>query len=97
MIVRGQPNAGEPGRTLYALGGFEAAVHHFVVRQTTPANPFTPHRHERKELWYILEGQALFWGDGVESPVGAGDLITIEPWLEHGLRTEGRVVWICLG
>jgi len=97
MIVKGQPNAGEPGRTLYELGGFRATVTHFVVRETSPANPFGPHAHAQTELWYMVEGEALFLSGGSETPVAAGDLITIEPHLEHGLRTDSRAVWICLG
>jgi hypothetical protein len=45
----------------------------------------------------MVEGEALFLSCGTETPVAGGDLITIEPQLEHGLRTESRVVWICLG
>jgi len=97
MIVKGQPNTGEPGRTFYGLDGFETTVTHFVVRETTPATPFGPHAHAQTELWYIAEGQALFLSGGSETPVSAGDLITIEPHLDHGLRTEGHVTWICLG
>lgn len=97
MIIRGTPNAGEPGRTLYALDGFQTTVTHFVIRQTTPAQPFGPHRHAQPEMWYIMAGAALLLEDGAEHPVGAGDLITIQPWVEHGLRTDGEVSWICLG
>ena len=97
MIVKGQPNAGEPGRTLYELAGFETRVTHFVVRHTTPENPFGPHKHEQTEMWYMISGSAFVTGEGLEQPVEAGDLITIEPWVEHGLRTDARATWICLG
>ena len=97
MVIKGQPNAGEPGRTLYELGGFETAIEHFVVRETFGGNPFGPHEHEQTELWYIVEGDALLVGGSSVEPVTAGDLITIAPWEPHGLRTDSRVVWICLG
>jgi mannose-6-phosphate isomerase-like protein (cupin superfamily) len=67
------------------------------VRITTPANPFKPHRHEAEEVWYIVNGQALVSLDGQEHVVEAGDVIILEPWVEHGLRTEGQVKWVCLG
>jgi len=97
MIVKGQPNAGQPGRTFYPLEGFETTVTHFVVRETFPSNPFEPHMHEQRELWYIVAGEAFFIRDGEAKAVTAGDLIAIEPWTEHGLRTDTQVTWICLG
>jgi len=97
MVIAGQPNAGEPGRTLYELGGFQTTVEHFVVRETLESNPFGPHEHEQTELWYIVEGDAVLVGDGSEQQVTGGDLIAIAPWETHGLRTDSRVVWICLG
>lgn len=97
MIVKGIQNADEKGRTLYPLEDFQVTVEHFVIRETTPDNPFSPHKHEQKELWYIVEGSALFIRDGREEPVKGGDLIVIEPWVEHGLKTDSKVTWICLG
>jgi quercetin dioxygenase-like cupin family protein len=35
--------------------------------------------------------------DGQEHVVETGDVIILEPWVEHGLRTEGQVKWVCLG
>ena len=97
MIIKGIQDAGEAGRTFFPLEDFAVTVEHFVVRQTTPANPFGPHKHEQRELWYIAEGNAFFIRDGEEESVEEGDLIAIEPWVEHGLRTDTRVTWICLG
>ena len=70
---------------------------HFVVRVTTPDNPFKPHKHEQREIWFIIDGEALLSLDGTDHRVETGDLIELEPWVEHGLRTTGRVEWICLG
>ena len=97
MILQGQPNAGQAGRTFYPLDAFAVTVTHFVVRQTTPDNPFTPHAHAQPEMWYIMAGEGVLCADGHETPVTAGDLIAIEPWREHGLRTETQVGWICMG
>jgi len=55
------------------------------------------HKHAVPELWFIIDGEALVTLDGVEHPVESGDLIVIDPWVEHGLRTESRATWICLG
>ena len=97
MIIKGQPDTGLRGRTYYERDGFQTTVSHFVVRETLPGNPFEAHQHEQPEMWYILEGRGTLIGAGRETAVSAGDLITIEPWDEHGLRTDCQVRWICLG
>ena len=97
MIIKSNTIPLQNGRRPYELGGREILVHHFVTRETTPENPFEPHKHAVPELWFIIDGEALVTLDGVEHPVEGGDLIVIDPWVEHGLRTESRATWICLG
>jgi mannose-6-phosphate isomerase-like protein (cupin superfamily) len=87
----------EAGRKPYSIGDREILVKHFVTRVTHPDNPFGPHDHEQAELWYILDGIALVKLGDAEHQATAGDLIVIDPWVEHGLRTEGEATWICLG
>ena len=97
MIIKGRSLHEENGRKPYPLVSQEVTVNHFVIRVTTPDNPFEPHEHEQQELWFILEGEAILSLDGVAHVVEAGDLIELAPWVEHGLRTEDRVTWICIG
>ena len=97
MILHSSELAESNGRRPYELGGREVLVKHFVVRVTTPENPFKPHRHQQRELWYVVEGQAWVSLDGSEEVVQAGDLVVIDPLVEHGLRTEGQATWVCLG
>ncbi len=97
MIVRGDEIEVKNGRRPYDLGGRQAMVRHFVTRVTTPDNPFKPHRHEQPEFWYIIEGEACVSLDGADHAVHGGDLVLIDPWIEHGLRTESQATWICLG
>jgi mannose-6-phosphate isomerase-like protein (cupin superfamily) len=97
MIVRASDTETEDGRKPYPLEGLKVEVGHFVVRVTTPDNPFRPHKHERPELWFIIDGQAVVTLDGKDDAVTARDLIAIEPWVEHGLYAEHRAEWICLG
>jgi mannose-6-phosphate isomerase-like protein (cupin superfamily) len=77
--------------------GPQIVVNHFVIRITTPENPFGPHHHRQPELWYILEGEAVVQLGEEEHLVSAGDLILIESGMHHGLRATSEVRWICLG
>lgn len=97
MIIRATGLSPTNGRTAYPLGEHQAILHHLSVRDTTPDNPFAPHKHERREIWYIIEGEALVSVDGREEKVGPGDLILLDPWTLHGLRSESRARWMCLG
>jgi mannose-6-phosphate isomerase-like protein (cupin superfamily) len=97
MIIKGKSLQEENGRRPYPLASQEVAVKHFVIRVTTPDNPFKPHEHEQRELWFILEGEAVLSLDNVDHAVEAGDLVELTPWVEHGLCTDGRVTWICIG
>jgi mannose-6-phosphate isomerase-like protein (cupin superfamily) len=98
MIIRGSELAeGKNGLKLYPLTSDEIAGQHFGTWVTTPETPFGPHRHEQRELWFIMEGRAVISLDGQELTVEVGDLIELPPWVEHGLRTDGQVRWICMG
>ncbi|MFL7807300.1 MAG: cupin domain-containing protein [Anaerolineae bacterium] len=97
MIVQANDIEVVNGRRPYPLGGLKVEVEHFVVRITTPENPFRPHAHEQPELWFVVKGEGEVTLHGAPHAVTAGDLILIEPWLEHGLHTTTRVEWICLG
>jgi len=97
MILRASDIEEVGGRRPYDLEGRPITVDHFVTRFTTPDMPFGPHQHEQRELWFILEGKAVVSLDGIDQPVSARDLVVIDPWVAHGLRTDSRVQWVCLG
>ncbi len=97
MILYARNIAEKDGRRPYDLGGREIPAKHFVTRRTTPGNPFGPHTHDNPELWFILEGRAVVNLAGADHPVEKGDLVVIDPRVEHGLRTDAEVLWICLG
>lgn len=97
MIIHNSDIPEEKGRKGYPIAGQQHLLHHLAVRITAPDNPFKPHRHEAEEIWYIVAGEALVELDGQEHPVVAGDVIILKPWVEHGLRSETQVKWVCLG
>jgi mannose-6-phosphate isomerase-like protein (cupin superfamily) len=97
MIIKGKTLPEQGGRKPYPLTSKDVVGKHFVVRVTTPDNPFEPHKHAQREIWFIMQGEAWITLHDEEHEVEAGDLIELEPWVEHGLRTESRVTWICMG
>ena len=97
MIIKRKTLTEENGRTPYPLASQEMVLKHFVVRVTTPDNPFERHKHEQREAWFIIDGEAMVSLDGIDHIVEKGDLIELAPWVEHGLRTDTEVTWICLG
>ena len=96
MVIKGSELPCENGRRPYPLPESGVPLEHFVMRVTTPDNPFTPHKHEQAELWYVARGEGLLYLDGTEQAVREGDLIVLTSGVEHGLRTETEVTWICL-
>jgi quercetin dioxygenase-like cupin family protein len=97
VLIKGSRLPEADGRRPYSLEGREISVRHFVIRTTTPGNPFEPHKHEQPELWYVIEGRATVTLDSQEHLAEDGDLIVIDPWVEHGLYTQSLARWICLG
>ena len=97
MIIRANEIPDQGGRRPYPLDGREIVVKHFVERVTTPDNPFKPHKHDQPELWYMAGGSAAVTLGDQAHTVSGGDLIVIDPWVEHGLQTEDRATWLCLG
>jgi hypothetical protein len=97
MIIKGSQLEEKNGRRPYPIADQQGILHHLSVYDTQPQNPFVPHKHERAEIWYIIEGEAFVSIDGREHVVDADDLVLLEPRVEHGLRSESRARWVCLG
>ncbi|MBN2544372.1 MAG: cupin domain-containing protein [Spirochaetes bacterium] len=97
MIIKGEYDPKNNLRKVYPIGSININMKHFTVRTVTKANPFNPHKHEQEELWFILNGEAIYTEDGKKFKVEAGDLIQIKPWVEHGLSTDNLSSWICVG
>jgi mannose-6-phosphate isomerase-like protein (cupin superfamily) len=96
MIVRGRALEEEKHRCDYGVQDLQDRIGHFVIWHTTPDNPFRPHKHVLEEFWFILEGEAVVILEGAEYRVGPGDLVVLRAGVEHGLRTDTDVRWICM-
>jgi mannose-1-phosphate guanylyltransferase len=65
-----------------------------------PGHRMNYHSHERRdEVWTIISGQGKTVVDGMEQPVKAGDVITIEAGCRHTIiaETELKVIEVQLG
>lgn len=51
--------------------------------------PHDPHRHDEKEAFFILEGEARFTVDGEEFKAGPMTAVYIPPGRLHGLENVG--------
>ncbi len=97
MIYKSSEMQEKDGRQHYPIEGKLKRIQHFVCRVTTKSTPFGPHKHDGEELWYIVEGEGKVTLDGEETVVGAGDLIVLTPWRNHGISSDSRVRWLCIG
>jgi mannose-6-phosphate isomerase-like protein (cupin superfamily) len=97
MVIKGNTLEEIDYRTDYGVGPFQDRIGHFVVRVTTPENPFMPEKHGEARFWFVLEGEAVVTEDGEQTVVETGDLVVLGPWTQHSLQTETRVRWICFG
>jgi mannose-1-phosphate guanylyltransferase len=65
-----------------------------------PGHRMNYHSHERRdEVWTIISGKGKTVVDGMEQPVKAGDVITIEAGCRHTIiaETELKVIEVQLG
>ena len=97
MLIRASSLKEENGRRPYPVEGCGFPLIHFVTRTTLPENPFEPHKHPNREIWYVLSGEGFYFENGTEEKVEAGDMMRIDAWDEHGLRTQTCIEWLCLG
>lgn len=61
-----------------------------AVATMQPGQQFhPPHVHAEEELLWIARGEGVWSLAGEDFPAKAGDLLYVEPWVEHGLRNSG--------
>lgn len=57
-----------------------------------PGNRMNYHSHERRdEVWTIISGEGRTIVDGMEQPVGPGDVITVEAGCRHTIIAESKL------
>lgn len=63
-----------------------------------PGTTYPAHSHPAAEIYYILEGEADWWVDGVKRRVVPGTVILHKPNAVHGWRTtsakELKAIWV---
>lgn len=65
-----------------------------------PGNRMNYHSHERRdEIWNIISGEGVVIVDGMEQPVKAGDVVTMQAGCRHTIiaKTELKVIEVQVG
>jgi len=85
------------GTVSYPIREHQKLLKHIAYRVVSPDNPFGPHAHEGDEFWYIIEGKATVNIGGEIAEVEEKDLILCPSNVSHGMTSNGRVYWLCIG
>ncbi len=97
MIIKAETLSERNARTDYGIGDLQDQLGHWVVRRTTPDNPFVNKAHAGHRFWFILEGHATVTVGHETDQVGPGDLVFVPEWTDNSLVTDTTVRWICTG
>ena len=62
----------------------------FYVNELLPSGVIGNHMHEgEEEIYYIIEGNGIIQDNGVEIPIGKGDVIYTKSGESHGMINTG--------
>jgi quercetin dioxygenase-like cupin family protein len=78
--------------TLHAIGGEQVLLCHVVYE---PGTTVRRHSHPTAEqVMWIVEGDATMTVGDETRALGAGDVVVVNPGIEHELRSEGGMTFI---
>lgn len=80
-----------PGVALYAIGGEQVMLCHVVYEAGTTV---PRHSHETAEQVWIVEGDLTMTVGDETKTLGAGDVVVVNPGVEHELYSEGGLTFI---
>ena len=96
MLVRLRDQIQEPSRhgtpkAVILRGGVLPGVTQVAVAVLEETDVMEPHRHDTMyEIYYVLEGEAIYHVDSAEHAVVPGDFLVVPPGAEHFQRvTKG--------
>lgn len=96
MLVRVSERIEEPSRhgtpkAVIVRGGVLPNVTQVAVATLQESDLMEPHRHETMyEIYYVLEGEAVYHVAGEDHAVAPGDFLIVPPGAEHFQRvTKG--------
>ena len=91
----GDPDDHRPNTTWRALGAAgedgrrcNAAV---ILERVAPGDRIPLHRHDTDEVIVVVEGGGQYHLDGVEEPVGPGDVVFVPAGTAHGTVNDRAV------
>lgn len=80
-----------PGVRQRTLVSADATPSHgltFGVFEVLPGGELAPHHHAPQEVYYVIEGRAQIYRDGVWQAVERGDVAYIPGGAVHGMRNR---------
>ena len=85
-------NAAAPGVTMKVVAGPDEGAPSFVMRvfEIEPGSATPHHAHAWEHEMFVLEGRGMIKSGDTETPVTAGDTITVLPDEQHGILNSGQ-------
>ena len=81
-----------PGVTLHAIGGEQVLLCHVTYE---PGTTVGRHSHETAEqVMWIIEGDVTMTVGDETKRLGAGDVVVVNPGVEHELHSESGLTFI---
>lgn len=81
-----------PGVSLHAIGGEQVLLCHVTY---APGTTVARHSHEKAEqVMWIIEGDLTMTVGDETKTLGAGDVVVVNPGIEHELHSETGLTFI---
>ncbi len=81
-----------PGVSIHAIGGEQVMLCHVVYE---PGTRVARHSHPTAEqVMWIVDGDVTMTIEGESRRLGAGDVVVVNPGLEHELYSEGGMTFV---
>jgi quercetin dioxygenase-like cupin family protein len=81
-----------PGVSLHAIGGEQVLLCHVFYE---PGTNVARHSHPTAEqVMWIVEGDVTMTVEGETKTLGPGDVVVVNPGIEHELYSEGGLTFI---
>ncbi len=75
-----------PGRTRYLAQTDHLMMAVIDFTDGPSAGPDPPHSHPHEQVSYVVDGEVIFFLDGLPTHLGPGDMFTVPPDVPHTIQ-----------